>query len=248
MKIVAINGGPRKGQISKTTMLLESFLAGCRKAGAEVEVINLREKEIKNCIGCYTCWVKTPGVCVHKDDMKEILEIRKTADVEVWATPLYIFGPTAMFKNFLDRSIPLFEPYIVEKDGLCSHPHREEKQMKTVVISVAGFSEQDHFKPMSDWLHYMGGRGLGKISAEIYRPEAEFMSAPQLKTKVDEILAATEQAGWEYVNEGEIKNTTMEIIQQKIMPDQKTFLHQANKFWDWEIDRWQKRAQKKSSE
>ena len=72
MRIVAINGGPRGARISKTTMLLEAFLAGCRRAGADVEVINLREKNLKNCIGCYTCWIKTRE-CVQKDDMKEIL-------------------------------------------------------------------------------------------------------------------------------------------------------------------------------
>jgi multimeric flavodoxin WrbA len=247
MKIVAINGGPRKGKISKTTMLLEAFLAGCRQAGADVEVINLREKNIKNCIGCYTCWVKTPGECVHKDDMKEILDIRKDADLEVWATPLYIFGPTAMFKNFLDRSIPLYEPFIVEKDGLCSHPSRDEKVSNKIVISVAGFRELDHFKPMSDWLHFLAGRGLGKIQAEIYRPAAEFMSAPPLKAKVDEILAATEKAGLEFITEGKINEETMKVIQQDLMPNQEIFLDQANKFWDWEIDRWKKRREQAQS-
>ncbi len=243
MKIVAINGGPRKAKISKTTMLLEAFLAGCRRAGAEVEVINLREKNIKNCIGCYTCWIKTPGECVQKDDMKEILEIRKGADLEVWATPVYIFGPTAMFKNFLDRSIPMYLPYIVEKDGLCTHPPRDGSISDRVIISVAGFYEIDHFKPMSDWLHFIAGRGLGKILAEIYRPEAEFMSAPPLREKVEEILAATEKAGFEIVTEGIISEETMRVIQQTIIPDKQTFLEQANKYWDWEIDRWKKRRE-----
>lgn len=247
MKIVATNGGPRKGRISKTTMLLEAFLGGCREAGAEVEVINLREKEIKMCTGCYSCWVKTPGQCVHKDDMKEILDIRKTADVEVWATPLYIFGPTAMFKNFLDRSIPLYEPYIVDKEGLCAHPSRGQKQPDTVIISVAGFYELDHFKPMSDWLHFLSERGLGNITAEIYRPAAEFMSAPPLKPVIDEILAATEKAGFEYVSTGSIKPETMKIIQQDLQPDRETFLKDANRYWDWEIDRWKKRSEKTSS-
>ena len=244
MKIVAINGGPRKGNISKTTMLLESFLSGCREAGAEVEVINLREKNIKMCTGCYTCWIKTPGQCVHQDDMKEILEIRKGADIEVWATPLYIFGPTAMFKNFLDRSIPAYEPYIVEKDGLCSHPVRSGQSPDIVVISVAGFCELDHFAPMSDWLHFLAKRGLGNIRAEIYRPAAEFMSAPPLKAKTDEILAATARAGLEFVRDGRIQDETMKIIQQDMLPDKETFLTEANKYWDWEIERWKKRREK----
>ena len=35
----------------------------------------------------------------------------------------------------------------------------------------------------------------------------------------------------------------MKIIQQDLMPDKQTFLEQANKYWDWEIDRWKKRRE-----
>ena len=47
MQIIAIKGGPRRGRISKTTMLLEALLSGCQQGGAEVETINLRKKDIK---------------------------------------------------------------------------------------------------------------------------------------------------------------------------------------------------------
>ena len=48
---------------------VELLVKGMREAGAEVEVVALREKSIKNCIGCLTCWTKTPGTCIHKDNM-----------------------------------------------------------------------------------------------------------------------------------------------------------------------------------
>ena len=48
--------------------MLTPLVEGMQDAGAEVEVIELRRKTIKNCIGCYTCWTKTPGKCIHKDD------------------------------------------------------------------------------------------------------------------------------------------------------------------------------------
>ena len=69
------------------------------------------------------------------------------------------------------------------------------------------------------------------------------MSAPPLRDKVEEILAATEKAGFEIVTEGSISEETMKVIQQTIMPDKQTFLEQANKYWDWEIDRWKKRRE-----
>jgi multimeric flavodoxin WrbA len=246
MQITAINGGPRRGRISKTTMLLEAFLSGCRQEGAEVETINLREKDIKMCTGCYSCWIKTPGECAQKDDMRDILLALDKADVEVWATPLYFFGPTAMFKNFLDRTIPLAEPYIIEKDGLCTHPLRNKKARQIVFISVAGFCEMEHFHPMSQWLRFMEGRGLLQIRAEIYRPSAEFMSAPPLKEKVEEILAAARKAGQEFMQTGNVSEKTMQSICQDIMPDKETYMDLANKYWDWEIQKAQKRRSTQS--
>jgi multimeric flavodoxin WrbA len=57
------------GGQSKTEMMLNYLIEGMRDAGAEFEIVNLREKKVKNCIGCFTCWSKTPGECIHKDDM-----------------------------------------------------------------------------------------------------------------------------------------------------------------------------------
>lgn len=237
MQVVALNGGPRRGKISKSTMLLDAFIAGCKEAGANVELINLREKDIKQCTGCYSCWIKTQGECALKDDMREILSTLKQADLEIWSTPLYFFGPTGLFKNFLDRNVALMEPYIIDKDGLCSHPMRTGRMRNVVFMSVAGFYELEHFQPMSNWLHYMANRGLINIKAEIYRTSAEFMSAPPLKEKVDNILAATMQAGREIIIDGALNPETLETIQANLISEQSTFIELANKYWDWEIKR-----------
>jgi hypothetical protein len=67
MKILAINSSPRSSGRSKTELMLNHLVEGMQNAGADVEVVNLREKNIKNCIGCFTCWTKTPGKCLQKD-------------------------------------------------------------------------------------------------------------------------------------------------------------------------------------
>lgn len=54
MRIFAINSGPRSGGQSMTELMLNHLIKGMRDADAEVEVVNLREKTIKNCIGCFT--------------------------------------------------------------------------------------------------------------------------------------------------------------------------------------------------
>jgi multimeric flavodoxin WrbA len=60
MKVLALNSSPRSGGKSMTELMLNHLVDGMRDDGTEVEVVNLREKTIKNCIGCFTCWTKTP--------------------------------------------------------------------------------------------------------------------------------------------------------------------------------------------
>ena len=113
MKVLAINSSPRADGISKTGMMLDALVQGMRDAGAEVETIHLREKKIKNCIGCFTCWTKTPGVCVHKDDMtNELFPKWLEADLAVYATPLYHFTVNATMKAFIERTLPVVEPFL----------------------------------------------------------------------------------------------------------------------------------------
>ena len=100
MKIFAINSSPRSRGQSKTDLMLNQLVEGMRDAGARVEVVNLREKNIKNCIGCYTCWTKTPGKCLHKDDMThELYQKWQESDLVVYATPLYNYAVNATLKG-----------------------------------------------------------------------------------------------------------------------------------------------------
>ena len=103
MKVLAINSSARIGGQSKTELMLNHLVEGMRDAGAAVEVINLHKMNIKNCIGCFTCWTKTPGKCIHKDDMTdEIYPKYLDADLLVLATPLYHFTVNAEMKAFIE--------------------------------------------------------------------------------------------------------------------------------------------------
>ena len=110
MKILAIQGSPRPKAGSNTEILLQEFLKGARSAGAETETVYLTEKKIHPCVGCFTCWVKTPGVCVFKDDMPELLEKVRDCQVLVYAFPLYNYNMTALTKAFQERILPLVHP------------------------------------------------------------------------------------------------------------------------------------------
>ena len=66
--------------------------------------ICVKNQKIKHCIGCFTCWTKTPGNCIHKDDMtKELFPKWLKSDLVVYATPLYHYTVNAEMKAFIDR-------------------------------------------------------------------------------------------------------------------------------------------------
>ena len=71
MHVMAINGSPRKEK-SSTYHILSPLLEGMRAAGATTELVNLGHLQIRSCLGCFLCWVKTPGKCVQEDDMAAV--------------------------------------------------------------------------------------------------------------------------------------------------------------------------------
>ncbi len=101
MKVCIVNSSPRYG--GNCDVLCQQFSNGARDAGHEVEVINLREKDIHPCIGCYGC--RNTHVCVRKDDMQEILPKLIEADVIVFASPVYFYSISGQMKCMIDRCI-----------------------------------------------------------------------------------------------------------------------------------------------
>ncbi len=61
-------------ETGNTQVVLNPFLIGLRQEGAQIDIALLGKKDIKRCAGCFTCYVKTPGQCVHKDDMTVLVE------------------------------------------------------------------------------------------------------------------------------------------------------------------------------
>jgi multimeric flavodoxin WrbA len=227
MRIFALNSSPRSGAQSKTVMMLNPLIEGMRDVGADVEVVNLHEKTIKNCIGCFTCWTKTPGRCIHRDDMtNELFPKWLESDLVVYATPLYHYTVNAEMKAFIERTLPMLEPFFEQNENRTVHPLRQ-KPPKAVVLSVAGFLEMSVFNHLSDYANLLFGRHMG-LSAEIYRPAAESLS--RMTDKKEEILAATNQAGRELVKSNCVSTETLDRIQQPII-DFKTFAITGNLFW-----------------
>jgi multimeric flavodoxin WrbA len=212
MRILAFNSSPRDNQTSKTERVLQKFLEGARRAGAETETLYLRNYKINHCLGCFSCWVKTPGRCVQKDDMAEELFDRYIqADLALLATPLYHFNMNGRMKMFIERTLPMVMPGGSPDQGGVTY--RYEHVPKVAVLSVCAMPAMDTFRVLSLNMQMILG---DLLVAEIYRHTSEAMIAPPLATKVQEVLAAVARAGEELVREGRISPETLTAATQDL--------------------------------
>lgn len=101
-KVLILSGSPRKG--GNSDLLCDAFARGATEAGNTVEKIRVAEKKVAPCSGCYYC-AKSGGVCVHRDDMAEILQKMIDADVLVLASPVYFYSVCAQLKAVIDRTV-----------------------------------------------------------------------------------------------------------------------------------------------
>lgn len=103
-KVLIISSSPRaKGNSARLAL---SFAEGAKVAGNEVEFVSLHDKQIGFCKGCFACQ-KTQRCVIH-DDADVIREKMLTADVLVFATPIYYYEMSGQMKTLLDRMNPLY--------------------------------------------------------------------------------------------------------------------------------------------
>jgi len=240
MKIIALNGSPR-GAAGNTHIMVENFLAGASKAGAETENIILADKKIGHCAGCMACWFKTPGKCVIQDDMEELLE-KFSADIFILATPLYVDNVTGIMKNFLDRTIPRLEPFI-EKDenGECKHPVRTDHTPGFVIISNCGFTGMEHFQVLKLLFRRVARNAGTSILDEIYRDGGMILTNPLLPIKpfLMRYNKLLQKAGGELVTDGRISEKTQAKLDKPIIPPGQ-YLKTANKYIASELQKLEK--------
>jgi multimeric flavodoxin WrbA len=105
-KILAINGSYRDDGI--TDQAVEAIVKAVESAGAEVELVLLREHPIEFCLNCRECTQQTgdsPGKCVQHDGMEELINKIERADGYILASPTNFGSVTAIYKRFMERLI-----------------------------------------------------------------------------------------------------------------------------------------------
>lgn len=115
MKVIGINGSPRKGWNTET--LVKKALEGAASMGADTELIQLYDEPIKGCMECYACkrkGNKTGGVCAIHDNLRPVLEKAFAADAVIIGSPNFFGYPSGMIRSFLERFLYPLASYQLE--------------------------------------------------------------------------------------------------------------------------------------
>jgi multimeric flavodoxin WrbA len=142
MKVIAINGSPRKKW--NTATLLEKALEGAKSQGAETELVHLYDLDYKGCISCFACKKKggkSYGRCAVKDDLAPVFQRIEEAGALILGSPVYIGNATGQMRSFLERLVFQYLAYTDPPGSLCS------RKIKTGFIYTMGVPE-DGFKQM----------------------------------------------------------------------------------------------------
>jgi len=102
--------------------------------GAQVTSLVLRDMNIRYCVGCWGCWVKTPGECLSKDDSADVCRAVIDSDLTVMASPLVMGFPSALLKKSVDKLIPLVHPYSTMVQGEVHHVARYPRYPRLALL------------------------------------------------------------------------------------------------------------------
>ena len=103
----------------------------------DAAVVDLMEDEVKQCLGCWCCWLKTPGVCAFRDLDYFYQQYLSSDMVNIYCKVTTGFISSNL-KAVIDRMIVMVLPYISWDKGESYHEPRYTKYPTTVNIFFKG--------------------------------------------------------------------------------------------------------------
>ncbi|MCL2253349.1 MAG: flavodoxin family protein [Lachnospiraceae bacterium] len=85
-------------------------------------------REVKPCVGCFGCWLKTPGKCVIKDSDSDFAATIPHMQEVIVISQLTFGGLSPNIKAVFDRSIGFILPFFCSIDGEMHHQQRYAKR------------------------------------------------------------------------------------------------------------------------
>lgn len=220
MKIIAVNGSPRKGQ-SRTGQILREILAGAESQGAETQYIDITSRNVGPCTGCDKC--HRQGRCALKDEFNEIFDEVLQSDALVLGSPVYIYQVTAQLKAFIDRL------------GHAIHCQRLLGKYGAVVATAGGTGQVETADYLEALLNRTGTQCVGRMACTL--DDGLIPDGSPLIREARELGQGLVEAI------GERKDFPDQI---RVLTQMRTYfcnvMEKRKKRWDWEYRYWQEKG------
>lgn len=148
MKILILNGSPRPQ--GNTRKMINAFVEAA--TAHQVAVVDVCKKNIKGCMACEYCHTKGNGTCIQKDDMQEVYDLLKEAEMLIIASPIYYHGISGQLKCTIDRFYS------------AAYPNKPKNLKKVAMFLSSGDNHMydgAKFSYDGDFIDYLGLEGMG---------------------------------------------------------------------------------------
>ena len=213
-------------------VVTNAFLKGLKKSNEyESEIIHVSALNIKPCMDCLSCWGRTEGECVIKDDDVPLVKEKILAtDVIILSFPLFFFGMPGELKMLLDRLLSLLNAYCgqeVPEDGSFHGFRYDISGKKLIIISGCAWNDQRVFDPLIKQFDCIVGH---KKYTTLFCPQVKAVVDQGMRPRLVKYLANYENAGEEFAKNGCLSDETKELL-TKTPFSKSVYKMVLEKFW-----------------
>ncbi|MBO4563098.1 MAG: flavodoxin family protein [Clostridia bacterium] len=217
MRILVLNGSPKRDR-SDTMVVTRAFLEGMNEAAPQdVKVIDVIDKHVEYCTGCFSCMFGAGG-CVIEDDMRGILEDILSSDLLLLSFPLYCYGMPAPLKAVIDRVLPLSSMEMQKSGERYEHVGRNDLSgLRYMMICGCGFPNSKHnFEAVVMQFRLLfHGSGIA-----LTMPECPMFNAKAAEPVTGPRLELVRRAGAQFASGGAIDEALMAEICSPMIPEE----------------------------
>lgn len=181
MKVTIMNGADKASFPKEYQNIVD--LNSALDGENEISQFDIKDLDIKPCTGCWTCWVKDPGMCIHKDDMVDIYKSVNQSDILLIVSSIKAGFLDSDVKKTIERQFALLLPYMTNVNDEFHHVPRYDNQPKIGLIIVGenevDIEQQEILKEYvyrlslnfnhgaGNFLHYLNTDGMEELAYEI---------------------------------------------------------------------------------
>lgn len=116
----------------------------------DIKYIDLSSMKIANCVGCFGCWIKTPGKCVIRDDATKVYPYIAESSSVIYVSHIKYGGYDSVMKTMIERAIPIQQAFIRIHRGETHHVQRNVATKDAIIIAYGDTDseEQEIFRQL----------------------------------------------------------------------------------------------------